>query len=152
LVLSKDFGRYVSEAMKTAKQVGFKQGTPMVDLTGQSPGILYAMGASNIGQPWTVGGYPGSAALAVKMLKKATCQELATAWLLLEPEGPRKIAPQILLSFDANLATDFEIVGTFKTAEGAGGYKEVRVQQLLKPARSVDDAMAACSAGRTLRP
>lgn len=149
LVLSKSYGQYFVEAIDLAKQARFKQGTPMIDLTGHSPGILYAMGASNIGQAWTLGGYPGSDALAVAMLKKVTCQELATAWLLVEPEGPRKISPEILLSFGANMATDYEIVGTFKTAEGAGGYKEARVQQLLKPARTVDDAMTACSTGRT---
>ncbi|MCX5883614.1 MAG: hypothetical protein NTU74_18010 [Deltaproteobacteria bacterium] len=148
LVLSKGFGRYFAEAIDLAKQSGFKQGTPMIDLTGQSPGILYAIGASNIGQVWTYGGYPGSDAFAVAMLKMVTCHELATAWLLVEPEGPRKISPGTLLSFGANMATDFEIVGTFKTAEGAGGYKEARVQQLLKPIRPVEDAMAACSAGR----
>jgi hypothetical protein len=149
LVLSKGFVQYFVEAINIAKQAGFKQGTPMIDLTGQSPGILYAIGAINIGQAWTIGGYPGSDARAVAMLKKVTCQELATAWLLVEPEGPRKISPGILLSFDANMARDFELVGTFKTAEGAGGYKEARVQQLFKPVRCVEDAMSACSAGRT---
>ena len=151
LVLSKDFGRYFAEAIDLAKQAGFKQGTPMIDLTGQSPGILYAMCANNIGQAWTYGGYPGSDAFAVAMLKMVTCQELASAWLLVEPEGPRKISPGTLLSFGANMATDFEIVGAFKTAEGAGGYKEARVQQLLRPIRSVEDAMAACSAGRSTK-
>lgn len=148
LVLPKSFGYYLAEATGLAKKSGFKQGTPMIDLTGQSPGILYAMGASNIGQPWMVGNYPGSEALAVAMLEKVTCQELATAWLLVEPEGPRKISPEVLSSFGANLATDFEAVGTVRTAEGAGGYKKSRVQQMLKPVRTVEDAMSACSAGR----
>jgi fumarate reductase subunit D len=149
LVLSKGFGQYFAETIAVAKQTGFKKGTPMIDLTGQSPGILYAMGASNIGQPWTVGGYPGSDALAVAMLRKDTCHELAVAWLLVEIEGPRKISPEILLSFGANIATDFETVGAFKTTEGAGGYKEVRVQQLLKPVRSVGGATTACAISRT---
>lgn len=148
LVLSKGFGQYFAEAINVAKQTGFKKGTPMIDLTGQSPGILYAMGASNIGQAWTIGGYPGSDKFAVEMLKKVSCEDLATAWLLAEPEGPRKITPGILLSFGSNMATDYEIVGTFKTAEGAGGYKEGRVQQLFKPVRLVDATIHACAAGR----
>ena len=148
LILSKGFGQYLEEAVGVAKKAGFKQGTPMIDLTGQSPGMLYAMGASNIGQPWTVGGYPGSDSLAVAMLNKVTCQKIATAWILIEPDGPRKISPHILSSFGVNVATDFEIVGTFKTSEGAGGYKDARVQQLLKPVRSMVDATTACSAGR----
>lgn len=149
LMLSKGFGRYIAEAIDLAKQTGFKQGMPMIDLTGQSPGILYAIGAINIGQAWTLGGYPGSCARAVAMLKKVNCQDVATAWILVEPEGPRKISSDVLLSFGADMASDFEIVGTFKTAEGVGGYKMARVQQLLKPIRSIEDSMAACSAART---
>lgn len=148
LVLSKGFGQYFVEAIDVAKQAGFKKGTPMIDLTGQSPGILYALGAINIGQAWTIGGYPGSDARAVAMLKKVACEELATTWLLAEPDGPRKISSEILLSFGANMATDFEIVGTFKTAEGASGYREARIQQLLRPVRSIDAGMRACDAGR----
>lgn len=151
LVLSNGFGQYFLEAINLAKQAGFKQGTPMIDLTGKSPGILYALSASNIGQAWNIGGYPGSDKLAVEMLKKVACEQLSRAWILDEPDSPRKISPAILSSFGANLATDFEIVGTLKTAEGAGGYKEARIQQLWKPVRSVDTAMTACAAGRATK-
>jgi len=148
LIIPKAFGQYLADTVNTAKQAGFKTGTPMIDLSGQSPGILYAIGASSIGQPWTIGGYPGSDKLAVIMLKMVPCEEISKAWLLVEPDGPRKISPEILFSLGANLATDFEIVGTFKTAEGAGGYKEIRAQQLLRPVRSVENAMRACVADR----
>ncbi len=151
LVLSKDFANYIQAAVKVSRQAGFIQATPMIDLTGKSPGILYAIGAKNIGQPWTVGGYPGSEALAIMMLKKLSCKELATAWLLIEPEGPRKVSPNILQSFGANLSTDFEIVGIINTAKGAGGFKEVYVQKFFKPIRSTQNASEACSAKRTSR-
>lgn len=152
LALSKGFGHYFAEAIDVANQAGFKKGTPMIDLTGQSPGILYAIGASNIGQAWTIGGYPGSKALAAAMLKKVSCEELATAWLLVEPEGPRKIDPDILMSYGASMAADFEVVGTFKTAEGAGGYKEARQQKVLKPVRSSNTAISSCAATRATKP
>ena len=148
LILSKDFAQYFAEAINVAKKGEFRRGTPMIDLSGQSPGILYSIGASNIGQAWTIGGYPGSDKLAVKKLEKVACEDLATAWLLAEPEGPRKISLDILSSFGANFSTDFQTVGTFDTATGAGGYKEVRAQMILKPIRSVDAAIAACAAMR----
>ena len=151
LVLSKSFGHYFTEVNDVANRAGFKKGTPMIDLTGQFPGTLYALGASSIGQAWNLGGYPGSDALAAAMLQKVSCEELARAWLLAEPENPGKISPDILASFDANMITDFEIVGTFKTAEGTVGHKVPRTQQLHKPVRSVDTAMAACSASRALK-
>lgn len=152
LALSKGFGRYFAEAIDAANQAGFKKGTPMIDLTGQSPGILYAIGASNIGQAWLIGGYPGSNAVAAAMLKKVSCEQLSRAWLLAEPEGPRKINPDVLRSFGANMATDFEVVGTFKTAEGAGGYKEGRQQKVLKPVRSSNTATSSCAATRANKP
>ena len=151
LVLSKSFGHYFTEVNDVANRAGFKKGTPMIDLTGQFPGTLYALGANSIGQAWNLGGYPGSDALAAAMLKKVSCEELATAWLLAEPEHPGRISSEILTSFGANIATNFEIVGTFKTAEGTVGHTVPRVQQLLKPVRSVDTAIAACSAGRALK-
>ncbi len=144
LLLSSSFGNYLAEVINVAKQAGFKKGMPIIDLTGQSPGVLYALGANNIGQVWTIGGYPGSDALAVDMLKKSKCTELAVAWLLAEPDGLRKISSKILLSFGADFAKDFELVGTFKTPLGESGYKYVRDQTFLKPLRDMKTAIFEC--------
>lgn len=148
LVLSKGVGQYFVEAIDVAGQAGFKKGTPMIDLTGQSPGMLYALGANVIGQPWLLGGYLGSEAFAVTALQKVKCSYLVSAWLLAEPDGPRKISPQVLSSFGANMVTDFEMVATFKAAKGVGGYKVSRVQQLLKPIRPTNVAITACEVTR----
>jgi hypothetical protein len=152
LLLSGGFGRYVDEAVRTATTAGFKKDTPMIDLTGQSPGILYAVGANNIGQAWIIGGYRGSNALAEASLKDAPCDGLAQAWLLLEDDGPRRISSDVLLAYGASLVSDFEMVGSFKTAAGAGGYEIPRLQKVFKPTRSPEAAAAACSAKKTTRP
>lgn len=150
VLLSEGFARYFSDAITAAHRAGFSKGTPMIDLTGQSPGVLYALGASNIGQAWTIGGYPGSNALAMAMLGRVSCDELARAWVLAEPDGPRKLSADVLLTHGADLAADFEVVGSFQTAMGAGGYAEVRTQRLLKPVRSVENAARACANARTI--
>jgi hypothetical protein len=152
LLLSGGFGRYVDEAVRTATAAGFQKDTPMIDLTGQSPGILYALGANNIGQAWIIGGYPGSAALAEASLKGVPCADLAQAWLLLEDDGPRRISPEVLSVYGANLATDFEMVSSFKTAPGAGGYEDARLQKVFKPVRSPEAATAACDAKKPTHP
>lgn len=152
LLLSGEFGRYVDEAIRTAEAAGFKENTPMIDLTGQSPGILHALRANSIGQAWIIGGYPGSAALAEASLKGVPCTDLSQAWLLLEDDGPRRISPEVLSVYGANLATDFEMVGSFKTAAGAGGYEDARLQKVFKPRRSPEAAAAACSAKKPTRP
>lgn len=150
LVLSQSFGQYFAETITVAKQAGFKTRTPMIDLSGRSLGILYGLNAINTGLAW--GGYPGSDQLVIVLLKKVSCEDLAIAWLLVEPEGPARISPEILLSFGANLTTDYKVVGSFKTAEGAGGYKEAQAQQLFKPVRSVSTAAGACEAVRAIKP
>lgn len=152
LLLSGGFGFYVDEVVRTAAAAGFKKDTPMIDLTGQSPGILYALGANNIGQAWIIGGYPGSVALAEASLKGAPCADLSRAWLLLEDAGPRRISSTVLSVYGANLATDFKMVGSFKTAAGAGGYEEARLQKVFKPIRSPETAIAACNAKKPIRP
>jgi hypothetical protein len=134
--------------MHSAQQAGFLYGMPMIDLTGQSPGILYAIGATSIGQAWMIGGYTGSDDLALNMLDRNSCQQLATAWLLDEPAGARRISPEVLLSFGANLATDFTMVASIKTAKYAGGNKDVRIQHMLKPIRPVNVAVETCDIAR----
>jgi hypothetical protein len=148
LILENGFSDYISGTINLVKQLGFKKGTPMIDLTGQSPGLLYALGAHSLGQAWMIGGYSGSKVLAQTMLEKVSCQKLSTAWILAEPDGPRKISPEVLLSFGADLTNDFEVVGSFKTASGVGGYKQPRLQQIIKPTRSVAEAISACDSIR----
>lgn len=152
LLLSGGFGAYVDQAVRTAAAAGFKKDTPMIDLTGQSPGILHALGANSIGQAWIIGGYPGSDALAEASLKGVSCADLSQAWLLLEDDGPRRISPDVLAVYGAKLATDFEMVGNFKTAAGAGGYEEARQQKIFKPIRTPEAAAAACSTSKKSRP
>ncbi len=148
LIIPKEFGTYIASAKNTARIGGFKNETPIIDLTGRSPGLLYALNAYNIGQAWTIGGYPGSNTHAVAMLKKAGCRELASAWLLVEPGGSRKISPDVVLSFGANGDTDFTIVGEFVAPKGAGGSKVASMQKLMKPNRPLANAMDACLASR----
>ncbi|WP_332742582.1 hypothetical protein [Hydrogenophaga sp.] len=148
LVLSKSYASYLQEANHAARAAGLVSGDPMIDLSGQSPGILYALGAESVGQAWMIGGYPGSANLASFVLKSVPCEKLAAAWILAEPDGPRSLPGAVLATFGAVWATDYVQVGSWATAAGAGGYAQPRVQQLWKPARDMGRAAAACRAAR----
>lgn len=142
LVLSQGYASYVERALAGARQAGFVAGTPVLDLTGQSPGLLYAMGAMNLGHPWIVGGWPGSGRFTAENLRLVSCKDLARAWLLVEPDGPRRVTPNVLPPFGLHQFRDYEAVGSWETAPGAGGYEQPRLQRLLKPVRP--DAEAAC--------
>lgn len=148
IILPENFAHYIKDASKIAAQAQFKMGTPVIDLSGETPGILYAIGASNIGLPWLLGGYPGSNAFAIKAFEKPNCSDLAQAWILLEPSGQRRISTDVLASIGANAEMDFQLAGIFRLENDIGGKKEIRIQQLLRPTRPIGVGMAACSASR----
>lgn len=144
IVLPQGFADYFNSARKLADESGFQSGTPMIDMSGQSPTALYSLGAKSIGQAWTIGGYKGSDDLAVRMLSKVSCEEMARAWLLTEPAGPRKLSPNLLKNFGIDMAQDFSVMGTLNTPVGAGGEPARRQQQLLKPSRPSQAAKTTC--------
>jgi hypothetical protein len=148
LLLSSEFASYLDAARTVAAAGRFATGTPMLDLSGQSPGLLFALGARSIGQAWSIGGYPGSATVSEQMLRRASCGDLARAWLLVEPASQRALPAAVLDSFGANLSRDFEVLGTIATAPGASGRHSINQQLILKPLRSAQAATAACLAHR----
>ena len=152
LILAESFGRYLSEAMDLAKRGGFSRGTPMIDLTGRSPGLLYAIGAKSIGQAWLFAGYPGSNEFAADALKRVACEELAVAWLLTENGTDTAISADVLSGFGADLSSDYKVVGTLtrpETPMANGGGFPYGTLSLLKPIRSAATMSAACLTVRT---
>lgn len=148
LIIPRSFGLYISDAVNQAKKAGFEVGTPMIDLTGHSPGVLYALGASSSGAPWIIGNFAiisNAENSATQILKKIDCKEISRAWLLLEPNGPVKISSNLLKFVGADLSKDFEVVGTFSTASMVGGFQKIQTQQLLRPTRPENLAVAACT-------
>jgi hypothetical protein len=147
VILSEGFAQYISDARLVAAKAGFPAGAPTIDLTGQSPGLLFALGARGLGLAWIVGGYPGSTRYAVGVLDRVACRDIAAAWLLVET-GARSLDVDVVLSHLGTQRSDYQEVGSFKTAIGAGGYPQQRVQWLLKPLRAVEVAAQACEAAR----
>ena len=125
-----------------AFQGGFKPNTPVIDLTGQYPGILYIIGAKAIGQPWMTGGY----SVAIKILSKVKCEEIATAWILYDPSSTAQLSPEILQNFGLDLHKDYSQAAKFNPPMGVGGRNpNISHQQLLlKPTRPVPDVTKAC--------
>ncbi|ASC64843.1 hypothetical protein B9P52_11240 [Achromobacter denitrificans] len=139
LVLSADYAIYIEEATAVAKKAGFEPETPVIDLSGQSPGILYAMGAESIGQAWIIGGYPGSMKRAAAALGRVDCEKIASAWVLYEPDGPRSISADLLSMQGVSFPSDYRLAGGWVSAAGAGGYGERRKQYLYAPSRKPEN-------------
>lgn len=151
LRLTPGFASYLEEAQRKSSDAGFAPGTPMLDLTGRSPTTLYAMGASSTAGPWLIGGYPGSAPMVSAMIDRASCAELARAWLLYQPVGPTSLPPEILAGFGADMEADYYVVGTITLSERFFGFPQHWTQHLLKPRRAPSLAEVACVKARSLK-
>ena len=133
LILSKEFANYINDVRKIAAQSGFTKGDSIIDLSGQSPGLSYLMGAKSIGTAWNTGGYKGSLDVAKVIFNMVDCQDIANSWILYESKGPRSISTDLLTSLGMNFPIQYQLVGSWETASGAGGYKQIRIQELYKP-------------------
>ena len=147
LKLSAGYAQYIEDAKRAAQNASFETGTPMIDLSGQSPGILFALRAESIGSAWIIGGYSGSLNLAKAVLGRTSCKQIAAAWVLFEPEGPRSIPTEVMSSLGAEFPANYKAVASWQTAEGAGGYVDSRTQVLYSPI-APDKTFEACQAMR----
>jgi hypothetical protein len=147
LILSKEFASYINDARKITAQSGFTKEDAIIDLSGQSPGLLYLLGAKNIGTAWNIGGYKGSLDRAKATFNLVDCIDIAKSWVLYESKGPRSVSTDLLTSLGMNFPIQYQKVGSWKTASGAGGYKEIRTQELYKPL-NVNIAKASCELKR----
>jgi hypothetical protein len=147
VILSEGFAQYITDARRVATEAGFRSRAPMIDLTGQSPGLLYALGARGLGLAWMTGGYLGSDRYAAGALAMVDCNDIAAAWLL-DENGPRSLTFDVIARGFGAQRSDYQPVGAFKTGAFAGEYPQQRTQWLLKPIRSVEAAAQACEAAR----
>ena len=146
LLLNPNFAAYLDQLRRLSHKAGFQADTPMIDLTGHYPGSLYALAAKPVGAAWLIGGYPGSDKLAAANLDIVSCQELVRSWVLTEPNGPRRLSPNLLKRYGIDLQHDFEIAGTLDAP--IGEYPTSYKQELLKPTRDSHEALSACETAR----
>ena len=74
------------------RSAGFVPGEPMIDFTGQSPGLVAIANGAPVGAIWLVGGdiFDGDA-MARRALGYADVAEVRSAWLLTSDDGPTVI-------------------------------------------------------------
>lgn len=151
VVVHGDFARYINDARLATQSAGLESETAIIDLSGQSPGLIFAVGARSLGLPWLVGGLPGSAHFASRVLETVPCEDLAKAWVLTEPGGPRSLPLSVLDSLHANFPIDYRLVASWAVASGAGGFQMRGLQNLYMPV-AVDATLSACKKARFERP
>jgi hypothetical protein len=148
LYLTADAADYARGLAQLAEREELRPRTPLLDLTGHSPGTQYFLGSKPVGSAWIIGGFAGSEAYARAVLARVACDELAGAWVLIETLGYRALPETLLAAHGILLAESYEPVGALVAPVRS---RPVRAEQVLyRPARSAPDAAAACRAARAL--
>lgn len=147
LVIAESLHQYLATARAQARAAGLEVGTPVVDLSGGSPSLLYVLETRALGLPWLSGWFPGGSAVAVETLGLESCADLAKAWVLIEPEGKNHLdQASVMASFGAGQA-DYVAVATFDPTVVDRDYPTGR-QFLLKPVRPAAPAVQSCREAR----
>lgn len=112
LLVDKTSASYIRTLQAAARTHGFESGTPVIDLTGASPGTVFALAGTAPGRGWLNGGYPGSAAAARESLSGVSASDLSRAWVLtVAGNSPDRIPDTVLQSLGLNFPADYEAIG-----------------------------------------
>lgn len=144
VLLAPELASYLSALEAGMNAEGFLPGTPILDLTGESPGVVYHVRGQATADPWVIGGYVGSRDRLERQLRLHTdCLTLGQSWLIVSPDGKRRIDVEILSIFGLDFPSGYRQIVERKAPETSGGY---RAQIWAPIAPSVQ--AAACSAQR----
>ena len=106
---------YINGLKRIAQKSGWQPGTPLIDLTGGSPGATLILGGRTMGTPWLLGGYPGSTEFAKKVIEKVPVAVQKAAWVLTAPQGKRSLPGKLLVEIGLKFPEEYISVGKVKT-------------------------------------
>jgi hypothetical protein len=149
VLLSEETAEYIRDLHQLTSANGFKAGDPVLDLTGVSPGSLFAMGGRSVGVAWTLGGYPGTRDFLTTALDYEECQVIGASWILTEPGARDTLSSEILGRFGIDVSTDYRDVGSISVVRSFS--PQHSEQRLLKPVRDSEVARRACANARRMR-
>lgn len=141
----KVFSTYLDDLQSVSKIADFKAGTPVIDLTGESPGTVFLLGGVSVYQPWFIGGYPGSNEYAKRLLTGTSCSDLKNSWILLSKDNSRHFDSSILATVNLSLEKDFRLISEFSLPDGYGssplGYKQYLYQPIQSQKFDLDNCI-----------
>jgi hypothetical protein len=113
LLVDEVTARYIDTLQDAANAHGFAFGTPVINLTGDSPGTVFALGGTTLGRPWLNGGYPGSTDHARGYLRLVDQSQLRRAWILTGPDTSEATIPadSVLQSLGLDFPGGYRAVG-----------------------------------------
>ena len=108
--------RYLAGLRSQAVAAGWESATPLIDLTGGSPGVAFFLGARFPATIWQIGGYPGSETYVRRALQLAGESLVRNAWILTAPAGTRRVPESVLEPLGLDFPAAYELVGRARSA------------------------------------
>lgn len=81
----------VAAFVRAMHDAGYVEGEPILDVTGDGPGLVYALGGRPVGVPWLIGGYLGSERVMALVLGRVPVTTLQRAWVVSADDNPRAL-------------------------------------------------------------
>ena len=81
----------IARLRQAMRDLGYQPGQPILDATGDGPGLVYALAGQPLGVAWMIGGYPGSDRVAAQILNRLSVTDLRRAWILSADDNPRAL-------------------------------------------------------------
>ncbi len=136
--------KYHNDLNSLALDHRFALGTPVIDLSGRSPGSVFSIGGSPAGAYWLIGGYIGSAENAmIRIAEHQDKIDISHAWVITEhslnsnlhdsDEHKSSIPYEILNILGKQLSENYMIAGEVIVPAGYGGRPKATRQRLHKP-------------------
>lgn len=95
VITSTKYAKAFTDLQSDATANGFSEGTPVIDLTGAAPGLIYVLDGRSPVYPWYAGGYPNSTQFVRNILKDWSDADFKKAWVLTS-ENKRKIPTTLI--------------------------------------------------------
>jgi hypothetical protein len=111
LLVDQSTASYITELQSAAAAHAFRLGTPVIDLTGASPGAVFALGGEAPGIPWLSGGYVGSTPYVREVLSRVPYEHLRHAWVLTTTGTTAVLPDAVLRSLDLDFPQGYQTVG-----------------------------------------
>jgi hypothetical protein len=145
--LPADDAQVATEMLAVGERLGVTRETRVLDLTGASPGTVWAWGARPLASGWLIGGYPESLEAARTSIEPARC-DLGRALVLWAPDQMRAIPADVLETWGVAVPGDYRAVATFRRISvPAAADRPTTTFQTVTVLEPVDVTPTGCSRG-----
>jgi hypothetical protein len=113
---------------EVARREGLTPDTPVVDLTGVSPGYAFQLGGRPLGRESFMGIFPGAPEAAAYALSQVPCADRARAWVLWARDNPWGVDGKVDLG--RRIPDDYDVVARFSPVQGPAAWRPLEVEVL----------------------